>query len=81
MMCCSSTLPRLRSTSTEEVADAAESLVRQGPPEEQERATWTRQTLAEALVARCDHISSMSHEAGAASSVVVTSSTARPSTG
>ena len=50
-------------TYTEEVADVAESLVRQGPSEEQERATWTLTTLAEALVARFEHIASMSHEA------------------
>jgi hypothetical protein len=31
---------------TEEVADVAETFVRQGPPEEQERATWTLRTLA-----------------------------------
>ena len=37
--------------------------MRQGPPEEQERATWTLATLAEALVARFEHIARMSHEA------------------
>lgn len=37
--------------------------MRQGPPPEQERATWTLQGLAEALAARFEHISTMSHEA------------------
>lgn len=52
-----------KSTYTEEVAEVAESLLRQGPPAAQERATWTLHGLAAALVARFEHIGSMSHEA------------------
>jgi transposase len=52
-----------RRTYTEEVAEAVEDLVRQGPPAEEGRATWTLQGLAKAIVARSDHISTMSHEA------------------
>jgi len=47
----------------EEVAEAAEELVRQEPPSEVGRATWTLNSLADALAARFDHISRMSHEA------------------
>jgi len=47
---------------TKEVAQAAEDLARQGPPAEAGRATWTLQSLAEAIVGHFDHIPSMSHE-------------------
>jgi len=46
----------------EEVAQAAEDLVRQGPPPEAGRATWTLQGLAEALAARFESIDTLSHE-------------------
>ena len=52
-----------RTVYTEEVAEAVEDLVRQEPPAEEGRATWTLQGLAKAIVARSDHISTMSHEA------------------
>jgi transposase len=48
---------------TDEVAEAAETLVRQKPPLEQDRATWTLVGLSEILAARFDHIATMSHEA------------------
>ena len=48
---------------TEEVAQEAENLVRQAPPAEGGRATWTLATLAQAIAARFDHIRMMSHEA------------------
>jgi transposase len=48
---------------TDEVAEAAETLVRQKPPPEQDRATWTLVSLSEVLAARFDHIGAMSHEA------------------
>ena len=41
----------------------AEQLSRQTPPAEQGRATWTLQGLAQAIAARFDHISTVSHEA------------------
>jgi transposase len=47
---------------TEEVAEVAEDLVRQGPPAEEGRATWTLQGLAKAITARFDYIDTMSHE-------------------
>ena len=37
--------------------------MRQGPPPEQERATWTLHNLAKALAERFEHIPTMSHEA------------------
>lgn len=49
-------------TYTAEVADLAETLVRQGPPAEKERATWTLDDLATALAAGFEHIVSISHE-------------------
>jgi transposase len=49
--------------STPEVAETAEDLVRQAPPTEEGRATWTLQSLAEVIAARFDHISTMSYEA------------------
>jgi hypothetical protein len=36
--------------------------VRQGPPREQDRATWTLRHLCEAIAARFDHITSISRE-------------------
>ena len=47
---------------TDDVAEAAETLVRQKPPQEQAQATWTLTSLSEALAARFDHISTISHE-------------------
>ena len=44
------------------MADAAEELVRQEPPTEAGRATWTLHGLAQAIAARFDEISSLSHE-------------------
>jgi hypothetical protein len=41
----------------------AERLSRRTPPAEQGRATWTLHGLAEAIAARFDHISTVSHEA------------------
>lgn len=41
----------------------AEHLARQEPPAEQERATWTLHSLAQAIADRFDHIRTMSHEA------------------
>jgi len=60
--------PRPRSggrppTYTEEVAQEAETLARQDPPAEEGRATWTLDTLAQAIAARFAHINTMSHEA------------------
>jgi hypothetical protein len=40
----------------------AETLVRQGPPSEQERDTWTLHGLAEAIAAHFEHIATLSHE-------------------
>jgi transposase len=48
---------------TEEVAQEAEDLARQDPPAEGGRATWTLDTLAQAIAARFDHIDTMSREA------------------
>jgi len=48
---------------TREVADVAEHLARQEPPEEEGRATWTLHGLAKAIAARFEHIDTMSHEA------------------
>ena len=53
---------RLARLSTPEVAEAAEDLARQGPPAEGGRVTWTLQSLAEAIAALFDHISTLSHE-------------------
>jgi len=47
---------------SEEVGQAAEDLVRQGPPPEAGRATWTLQGLARALAARFEFIGTLSHE-------------------
>jgi transposase len=47
----------------EAVAEVAQELVRQEPPIEEGRATWTLHKLAEVLAARFDHIGAMSHEA------------------
>lgn len=46
-----------------EVAEVAEELVRQEPPAEAGRATWTLHWLAQAIAARFDEISGLSHEA------------------
>ena len=51
-----------RPTFTAEVAAAAEDLVRQSPPPESDRATWTLHGLATALQERFAHIASISHE-------------------
>jgi len=51
-----------RTVYTEEVAKTAEDLVRQKPPAEEGRATWTLQELAKAIVACSDQIDTMSHE-------------------
>jgi transposase len=48
---------------SEAVAEAAEELVRQEPPAETGRATWTLRALAQALTARCAEVSTLSHEA------------------
>jgi transposase len=48
---------------TQEIADVAEDLARQGPPDEEGRATWTLHGLAKAIAARFEHIDTMSHEA------------------
>ena len=48
---------------TQEVADVAEDLARQEPPEAEGRATWTLHGLANAIAARFEHIDTMSHEA------------------
>jgi transposase len=48
---------------TQEVADVAENLTRQEPPDEEGRATWTLHGLAKAIAARFEYIDSMSHEA------------------
>lgn len=50
-------------TYTPEVAEVAEDLVRQEPPAEQGRATWTLHGLSAALVDRFDHLKTVSHEA------------------
>ena len=47
---------------TREVADVAEDLARQEPPEAEGRATWTLHGLAKAIAARFEHIDTMSHE-------------------
>ena len=47
----------------EAVAETAENLVRQGPPPEAGRATWTLRGLAVAIVDRCTHIGQISPEA------------------
>jgi transposase len=48
---------------TREVADVAEDLARQEPPEAEGRATWTLHGLAKAIAARFEQIDTMSHEA------------------
>jgi transposase len=48
---------------SEEVADVAEDLARQEPPDEEGRATWTLHGLAKAIATRFEHIDSISHEA------------------
>lgn len=48
---------------TREVADVAEDLARQEPPDAEGRATWTLHGLAKAIAARFEHIDTMSHEA------------------
>lgn len=45
-----------------EIAELAETLVRQGPPAEQGRATWTLHDLAKAITSQCEHITQISHE-------------------
>jgi hypothetical protein len=47
----------------EEVAEVAEDLIHQGPPEEGESATWTLRTLAVAIAERFEHLDTLSHEA------------------
>ncbi len=46
-----------------EVAEAVEDLVRQGPPPDEGRATWTLHRLAEAVASHFEHIHKISHEA------------------
>lgn len=46
----------------EEIAQAAEDLVHQGPPPEEGRATWTLQGLAQALAARFEFLDNISQE-------------------
>lgn len=48
---------------TQEVADYAEDLARQEPPDEEGRATWTLHRLAQVIAAHFEHIETMSHEA------------------
>jgi transposase len=48
---------------TQEVADFAENLARQEPPDQEGRATWTLHGLAKAIAARFEYIDKMSHEA------------------
>jgi transposase len=48
---------------TQEVADVAMELVRQEPPDQEGRATWTLHGLARAIAARFENIDTMSHEA------------------
>ena len=48
---------------TDDVGEAVETLVRQQPPAEQERATWTLVGLSEAVAAEFEHIDTISHEA------------------
>jgi transposase len=48
---------------TKDVADVAEDLARQKPPDEEGRATWTLHRLAKAIAARFENIDTMSHEA------------------
>jgi len=50
------------SVCTEKVAQTAEDLARQGPPAEEGRATWTLQSLAEAIADRFDHIHTLSRD-------------------
>lgn len=45
------------------IAETAENLVRQGPPPEEDRATWTLRGLAAAIMDRCARIGQMSPEA------------------
>jgi hypothetical protein len=45
-----------------EIAELAETLVRQGPPVEPGRATWTLHTLAHTITTHCEHITRISHE-------------------
>lgn len=45
------------------IAETAENLVRQGPPPEEDRATWTLRGLATAIMNRCAQIGQMSPEA------------------
>ncbi len=46
-----------------EAAEVAEDLVRQGPPSEEGRASWTLHSLARAIAARLECIQRVSHEA------------------
>jgi transposase len=48
---------------SQEVAQVAEELVRQEPPAEEGRSTWTLQTLAASLVASIEGLDKVSHEA------------------
>ena len=45
------------------VGEVAEELVREKPPADEGRATWTLRCLAQAIVARVDCLQTMSHEA------------------
>jgi len=47
----------------EAVAEVAEGLIRQGPPPEGNRATWTLRTLATAIADRCAQVTQMGPEA------------------
>jgi transposase len=48
---------------SDDIAEAAEDLVRQGPPPDEGRATWTLYRLAKALAHRFEHVDTISHEA------------------
>ena len=45
-----------------EITQQAKDLVRQGPPAEQDRATWTLKDLSEALATQCEQVQQVSHE-------------------
>jgi hypothetical protein len=54
--------PLSNSACTLEVAEGLKELVREGPPGEDERATWTLHSLAKEIVDRIETISAVSHE-------------------
>ena len=47
---------------TQEVAEKAKDLVREGPPSEEGRATWTLRGLGQALARHFEHLETVSHE-------------------